>query len=487
MQSLHISTEVPTPVVTNVTAKGTTTNPLDVLEQKFEQLKTYLTELSLKRDTATFAEHECVIAKLTHELGCNALSIGLSQYDVNADIIRVGKQIYRKHVSSNKTYQSIMGPIEVERNLYINRKQDGDGKTICPLDLQAGIIESYWTPEAAKHSAWTLAHLTPQETEDLLLRLGGMSPSRSSLERLPKALQNHWQAHQDEYYDILIEQDSVPKDTSIVATSLDGVMIAMKPEKQGDLSKPNKEKSCDWREASCGTISFFNAAGERLSTIQYGQMPEHKKATLKQNLVKHIEFIKKQHPKLHHVSLADGAQDNWCFFEEHLPLGFELTDFYHGCQYLKTAFNAAYKNDAEKAQAKFAEYRHILRDEISGVQKVLRALRHLRSQHKDNEDIETALTFFKNNQHRMKYAEAKEKNYPIGSGVVEAACKTLVGQRLKRSGMSWCHHGGQAILTLRSLAKSRWFDNAWQLLAENYRVQVHIYQNRINYGGQTVH
>ena len=79
----------------------------------------------------------------------------------------------------------------------------------------------------------------------------------------------------------------------------------------------------------------------------------------------------------------------------------------------------------------------MLRHEKGGVDKVLNTLRYLRHQHKKSEPISKALTYFRNNQHRMKYAEAKEKNYTIGSGVVEAACKSLVGQRLKRSGMSW--------------------------------------------------
>ena len=72
----------------------------------------------------------------------------------------------------------------------------------------------------------------------------------------------------------------------------------------------------------------------------------------------------------------------------------------------------------------------------------------------------------------MHYAKAKEKNYPIGSGVVEAACKTLVGHRLKRSGMSWHVDGGQGILTLRSLVKSQRFEPAWKLMAKPYQKTV---------------
>ena len=68
----------------------------------------------------------------------------------------------------------------------------------------------------------------------------------------------------------------------------------------------------------------------------------------------------------------------------------------------------------------------------------------------------------------MAYAALREDGFPIGSGVVEAACKTLVTQRLKRSGMRWSNVGGLAILTFRSLLQSGRFLSAWNTLAETY-------------------
>ncbi|ETW92306.1 MAG: hypothetical protein ETSY2_53795 [Candidatus Entotheonella gemina] len=59
---------------------------------------------------------------------------------------------------------------------------------MCPLELGAGIIEGYWTPLAAKQASWAVAHLTPQESEELFDMLGNMTPSKSTLDRLPKAL-----------------------------------------------------------------------------------------------------------------------------------------------------------------------------------------------------------------------------------------------------------------------------------------------------------
>lgn len=78
------------------------------------------------------------------------------------------------------------------------------------------------------------------------------------------------------------------------------------------------------------------------------------------------------------VHVADGAQDNWTFFDEDMPFGIQVTDFYHASEYLKEAFDAAYPNDSRKAQAKFKHYQTLLRDELDGVNKVIRAFRYLR-------------------------------------------------------------------------------------------------------------
>ena len=77
----------------------------------------------------------------------------------------------------------------------------------------------------------------------------------------------------------------------------------------------------------------------------------------------------------------------------------------------------------------------------------------------------------------MRYAETRACHLPIDSGVVEAACKTLVAQRLKRSGMRWRPAGGQAVLTLRTLTQSSRFDQAWELLYNTYTQEVTILDN----------
>ena len=75
------------------------------------------------------------------------------------------------------------------------------------------------------------------------------------------------------------------------------------------------------------------------------------------------------------------------------------------------------------------------------------------------------------------------RKHGIGSGIVEATCKTLVSQRLKRSGMCWKEEGGQAILTFRALLLSRLFDIGWEKLSEGYCADIQLPKNVVAFPG----
>lgn len=123
----------------------------------------------------------------------------------------------------------------------------------------------------------------------------------------------------------------------------------------------------------------------------------------------------------------------------------------------------------------------VLLEERGGGEKIIRALRNLRDRHPRHARIPTELKYFRRYRDRMRCAELKKANLPIGSGVTEAACKTLVTQRLKRSGMRWGDEGGQAILTLRSLLQSGRFDRGWALLLDTYKARVTLPENVVEF------
>ena len=386
---------------------------------------------------------------------CAVTEQALARHDVDLPFVFIDGVKHHRACRSAQTYLTAAGPASVTRTLYRARRAE---RAVAALERRAGIVEGYWTPLAARHSALLVSHLTPRDAAQVLATLGPMQPSKSSLDRLPKALSARWEA-QRETFEATVREASVevPEAARAVVVSLDGVMTPMRG---------------GYREAGCATVSLVDGDGERLHSVRMGRMPHSCKVSLKAMLAAEVEAVLDRRPDLTVVKLADGARDNWTFLTGALPDGVELIDFYHAAEQLSDAFDAAYGTHSPKAMAQFKLYRHRLRHECEGVERVIRALLHLRAKHPHKERISQVLGYFRNHRRRMGYAEAKARGLPIGSGVVEAACKTLVTERLKRSGMRWGLPGGQAILTLRSLVQSQRFDHAWPVLADTYRADV---------------
>ena len=346
------------------------------------------------------------------------------------------------------------------------------------MELRAGIVEGHWTPLAARQASRVVAQMTPSEGEALLRELGNMAPSKSSLDRLPKALSARWEANREAFESTLREAAVVPEEAVTVAVSLDGVMVPMKDGKRAEKRERSRAAGrrakgpAGYQEASCATLSFYDAEGERLDTLSIARMPEPKKATLKTMLSAELDTVLGKRPELQVVTVADGAHDNWRYLDMLAPEATAVVDFYHAAEQLKSALDARYGENDARGRAQFHKLRHLLLDDPDGVEKVIRALDYQRKKFPRRTRIGEVLRYFRRNRHRMRYADTQACHLPIGSGVVEATCKTLVTQRLKRSGMRWRRAGGQAILTLRALVQSSRFDQAWALLSETYRQEV---------------
>lgn len=410
-----------------------------------------------------------------------ALGEELARFDIDVPVVTINGVPHRQVLRCAETYFAACGPVRVERSLYSTR-QPGE-RAVCPLELRAGVIDGRWTPLAAQQAAFAVAHLTPQEAENLFARLGNMTPSKSSLDRLPKALNEAWERSRPLFEAIIRSEEFVQEEAVTVAVSLDGVLVPMKDgaraAKREAASAAGKQTKgpAGYQEASCATLSFYDEEGELLSTIRLARMPEKGKATLKEMLRQELDHVLLQRPELKVVKIADGARDNWRYLRE-LPEGIEVLDFYHAAEHLNAALEAAYGKGSAKCKAQFEKFRHILRHDQNGVARVIRSLVHLRRQHRRSRKIATELKYFRRNRGRMRYAELAAQNLPIGSGIVEAACKTL-SSRHKRSGMRWRHQGGQAIFTLRSLIQSARFDSAWRLLSRSYKQKTEVPENVI--------
>lgn len=234
-----------------------------------------------------------------------------------------------------------------------------------------------------------------------------------------------------------------------------------------------------YREVMSGTISFHNEKGERLHTIYKAQAPEYGKATFDKRFASQIDEVQKQLNEqkasrdninnslnsLVYIGLADGAKDNWIFLEQHTDVS--ILDYWHACEYLTLASKAASKSTYEQKQW-LINARKQLKEMQDAPQELLREMKNFKRKHGHSkivkDGLQKAITYFQNHQHQMAYAGYEKENYPIGSGVTEAACKVIVKQRLSRSGMKWNIHTAQHVLNIRALVYS---DGQWQQFWEN--------------------
>jgi hypothetical protein len=159
------------------------------------------------------------------------------------------------------------------------------------------------------------------------------------------------------------------------------------------------------------------------------------------------------------VGVADGARDNWEFLNEVTDR--QVIDFFHVAEYLNEAAGIIYSNDAEK-EAWLSSRCHDLKHKSKTAEVIIIELKDYLARKKlrttDREVVQKTLTYFENNRHMMTYPSALKDNLPIGSSVTEAACKTLVKQRLGGAGMRRTSRGAHVVLQLgaAALTNNRW-------------------------------
>lgn len=458
----------------------------------FEALELFVSEaLSSSADsTESFEKFETELRERIAAFETEVVARRLEQYDVDAALVEVHGEQFRRKAVYEKEYHCLSGSFTVKRALYVPR--DGVGRGVVPLDYRAGIVEGAWTPRAARSMAHAAASTTPREAAELFESFGGYKPSTSTLDRLPKALSDMWENQRETFEQDLREQEIIPAEAVAVGVALDGVLVPIRPEREsGKGSKPRKtgEVTRSYHEASCGTISFYDADGERIETVRYSRAPEYKKRTLKQQLQAELESIFATRPDLTLVCLSDGATDHWEFLD---ALGKRLgvkevrraVDFFHVAERVKTALDAAHGEGTAESRAEYEKLRVVLKESENGAARVLRSLRHQRDRLTGARRATVAeqVTYLENRKKAglLNYKALRDEKLPIGSGVVEASCKTLVTQRVKRSGMNWDvrYRGLQAILTLRALIQSNRWAAGWALLSRHYTPTVTIIEDR---------
>lgn len=169
------------------------------------------------------------------------------------------------------------------------------------------------------------------------------------------------------------------------------------------------------------------------------------------------------------IVLGDGAPWIWTLAGEHFPGATQIVDLYHAREHLSGLAKVLYGPGTSKAQDWAKARIDELDDDESdarGVETVLAAMRRLRPTAENAQDeLRKAMEYFETNAERMRYRQFRHQGLFVGSGVVEAGCKTIVGRRLKQSGMHWTVRGANAILALPCWDLSGRCEQFWEARA----------------------
>ncbi len=405
--------------------------------------------------TGSLMDMEKTILDGCNKMGSLATAEALQKFDTDGSPIKLGEVKMTVRDKTNKTYQTPYGGVLIQRNVYQSSK---GGKIYCPLESKAQIIRGA-TPKFAQQISHKYANMNAPAVCQDLKENHHRKIAHSYLQDVSDWVGSIAQA-KEEIWDYATPR--LDEAISTIVISMDGAFILMREE--------------GYRKAMLGNISLYDVTGKRQHTIYLGEAPEYGKGTFLHRLEKEISTVKKHYPDALYLGIADGAKNNWTFLEKHTSR--QLLDFFHVTEYLSRVSYAAYpgKTDKPKREIWLNERCTQLKHDSEAIELLIDEMQKLtrkKSLTKSiKEDLDAALTYFVNHRYMMDYATQIKQQLPIGSGVTEAACKTLVKQRLCGSRMRWKNKGAKVILSLRALvqSKGRW-QEFWGNI-EQYGVQL---------------
>ena len=395
--------------------------------------------------SSSMLESEESILQAVNEVGNLSTSEALKQFDTDGSPLFIGGIKWYSKGQPLKFYQTPYGEVEIPRHVY---QRAGGGTTHCPLEQNARIVVTS-TPRFAKIISHKYASMAASQVLPDLKESNGRVVARSFVQNLAEAVGAVAQAKAEQWS---YQTPKLDKSIPILTIGVDGTSLLMCEEGS--------------RQAMTGTIALYDKEGERQHTIYIGATPEYGKETFLERMKREIEHIKQLYPKAKSIGIADGAKDNWSFLTEETQE--QVLDFYHASEYLTKVANIACPKGVEKREDWLESRCHQLKHEEGAPTKLLTEMKTLREKATSAEKkakLESAITYFTNNKHLMKYAAYVEKGWPIGSGITEAACKTLIKQRFCSSGMKWKENGASIVLSLRGLVltEGRW-EQFWSKL-----------------------
>jgi hypothetical protein len=390
---------------------------------------------------ATFAAGDEIAKKAIEDIE--------AEEEEEPDVVVVAGVEWRAVLSSERTYQSLRGPMRFRRKPYRSKR---NGPTRCFFEERRGVMEGGFMPDLGRAVVEAVSELPAESAARLIKRTTGYDVPTATMKRTTSAVGNTLRDEEEEFFNTKLRHRPIPRDANAIVISVDALSFNLRGE--------------GYKQATAATISLLDAQGERIDVVKLGEMPESGKQTIMERVEREVLSITRRRPDLIKEVIIDGAPDLREHLQARFPDAVHVTDFFHVMEHIADALRYIIPHDEKMRNEQRRRLCHALKHDADGSNYVRTWLRDavwIHGQRLSNfakNAINGHATYLDKQLPFLCYSKAANDNLDLGSGAVEAACKTLVTQRLKISGAKWSRNGARAILYLRSLAQSGRLDDA---------------------------
>jgi hypothetical protein len=456
----------------------------DILARQLHRIAADLLAFQTKplSPTATY-DLELTLAKHLREIGRELLQWLYNRLEGNDPTklpshLRLEGEDYR--IVRKKTPHAIdtrFGSITLLRHLYRPVARDSAEKSIAPLERILGVVEGT-TPALADAAARCTAEAgaTQRRVQEQLHAQHGVTIGTKRLRALIAKVSGKMSEARQEFQvarilDLLKMADqSSGRTKPVLSVSRDGICL-------------RENQHGHFEVASAGTMTVFDRRGRRLGTVYLALAPEWGQHQLTDQLTRLIEAVLRQWagtlPRLAYIT--DAGENETQYYNRVLkrmvhprtgePLLWQrIIDFYHAMERVWKLAEVLFGDDTRSGRCWARKMGKLLK-KANGPYRVLHSAGALKARLRLNRDeekeYEQACNYLRQRTKWMQYSEYARLHLPLGSGIVEAACKTIFTQRLKLSGMRWTKEGAQVILDLRVILLSGVWDVAYRHTLES--------------------
>lgn len=389
---------------------------------------------------------------------------------------------------------TLLGPITIHRAYYQCLRTDTPAE--CPAQKACGHgeapFDAHWSlsgqrssPGVQKLVSYLAATLTHEGVAEAISRLLPLQMSARQVGHLMQPVGEAFAQWEDQQVEALLQQGANPHTSEAewqerqadpiarLYVEMDGIMARLR---RGSvpMDKQEQERGGDvYREVKVGAVFVGHPGPERSELVPGVFVDTPGPIGYVARRTTADEFAPRLYALAHRagvlrakqvVILADGAKWIWRLAEEQFPGAVQIVDEYHARQHVWEVARAAFAADPSQRDAWATAVIEKLADgQIEEVIATLERLPPMAPEPGKSRSLpEIEADYFRTNAERMRYPAFRAQGMHVGSGIAEAACKTVVSTRAKRAGMRWTPEGLDAVLALRTAVLNRDFDQCWQ-------------------------